>query len=73
LENHWDISRILDSGSLPETIVSPIDGAEMVLVPEGEFTMGISRKELYHILMLDQRENPVYATETPARTVHLKA
>ncbi len=73
MENRWDIARIPGSDTPPETIISPIDGAEMVLIPEGEFTMGISREELHHILMLDQRENPVYATETPARTVHLKS
>jgi formylglycine-generating enzyme required for sulfatase activity len=73
LENHWDISKIWDSGSLPVTIVSPIDGAEMVLVPEGEFTMGISQEEFNQISLLDQRKNPVYASETPARTVHLKS
>ena len=61
------------SGFLPETTTSPIDGAEMVLVPEGQFTMGLSLEELYQIYMLDQRENPVYATETPACSVHLKA
>jgi len=73
LENHWDISKISDSGSLPLTIVSPIDGAEMVLVPEGDFTMGISQEEFNQISLLDQRENPVYGSETPARAVHLKS
>ena len=73
MENHWDISKITDSGSLPVTIVSPIDGAEMVLVPEGDFTMGISEEELNQISLLDQRKNPVYASETPARAVHLES
>ena len=73
MANHWDISKISEAGILPETLVSPIDGAEMVLVPEGEFTMGISREELHHIMMLDQRENPVFATETPSRSIHLSA
>ena len=68
---HWHISRIPGSDSLPDTIVSPVDGAEMVLVPEGQFTMGISPEELHQVSMLNQRENPVYATETPARKVHL--
>jgi formylglycine-generating enzyme required for sulfatase activity len=54
-----------------QTIISPIDGAEMVLVPQGEFTMGVSQEELFHIMMLDQRENPIFATETPARTIFL--
>jgi formylglycine-generating enzyme required for sulfatase activity len=73
LEKHWDISKISASGSLPLTIVSPIDGAEMVLVPEGEFTMGISQEEFNQISLLDQRENPVYTSEIPARVVQLKS
>jgi formylglycine-generating enzyme required for sulfatase activity len=73
LENRWDISKISGSGSLPATIVSPIDGAEMVLIPEGEFTMGISQKEFNQISLLDQRENPVYASETPARKINIKS
>ena len=35
--------------------------------------MGISREELAQISMLDQVLNPVFATEIPARTVHLEA
>lgn len=73
LENRWDIGNMIGSGPLPETIVSPIDGAEMVLVREGEFTMGIDQEELYHIFILNDRENPVFATEAPARTVYLES
>ena len=72
MQNHWDISQTSETGSLPKTIVSPVDGAEMVLVPEGEFIMGISQEEVDQIMMLDQRENPMYATETPARAIHLR-
>ena len=72
MQNHWDITQAPDSDSLSKTIISPVDGAEMVLVPQGEFTMGISQEEVHQIMMLDQRENPMYASETPARTVHLK-
>jgi formylglycine-generating enzyme required for sulfatase activity len=73
VENHWDISKSSDTGPLPVTIVSPIDGAEMVLVPEGDFTMGISQEEFNQISLLDQRENPVYTSEIPARVVQLKS
>ena len=62
-----------NSKVLPETIVAPIDGAEMVLVPAGEFTMGMDPAEIYQIFLLDDRENPVFATETPARKVYLNA
>jgi formylglycine-generating enzyme required for sulfatase activity len=73
VQDAWDLSGILGCDPLPARIVAPIDGAEMVLVPESEFTMGISREELYYIYMLDDRKNPVFATEVPARKVSLKA
>ena len=60
-----------DFSPFPNTIVAPNDGAEMVLVPAGDFTMGMHEKDIYQLFMLDGRENPVYATEAPARQVHL--
>ena len=69
LENRWDIDRGADGAVLPPTIVSPVDGAEMVLVPAGEFTMGIEEKELYQLFILDARENPVFATEVLASRI----
>lgn len=66
-----EIDSSAGAGRLPESIVSPIDQAEMVLVPEGPFTMGITAEELQHLWLLDQRQNPVFATETPARQVTL--
>ena len=73
IKKRWDITKESRSGNFPEKIVSPIDGAEMVLVPEGPFTMGITPEELAHMCMLDQRPNPVFATETPARADYLEA
>ena len=67
----WDIKSIIDSDSLPSTIIAPVDGAEMVIVPGGEFTMGLREEDIYRIFKLDDRENPVFATEAPARAVHL--
>jgi formylglycine-generating enzyme required for sulfatase activity len=61
-----------NTGALPETLISPVDGAEMVLIPAGEFLMGIDQKELYHIYILDDRKNPVFATEVPASIINLK-
>ena len=58
---------------LPETIVSPVDDAEMVMVPGGEFTMGIGEEELNKIIALTERQTPIFATEVPARTVSLQA
>lgn len=58
---------MLAEGSPPDTIVSPTDSAEMVRVPAGEFTMGISEQELLRIFTLDQRQTPIFATEVPAR------
>ncbi len=60
------------TGTCPEAVVSPVDGAEMVCVPAGDFTMGISQEELYHIFMLQDRENPAFATEVPAQNVYLE-
>ena len=62
---------MLGSGPLPESVIAPIDGAEMVLVPAGEFTMGMEEKEIYQIFLLDNRENPIFATEIPAHRVYL--
>ena len=73
MENYWDIKKEVGHGPFPETIVSPMDRAEMVLVPKGPFTMGITEEELQQISILDQRLNPVFATEIPAETVDLDA
>jgi serine/threonine-protein kinase len=73
MESRWDIRNTIGQSPLPETIMSPIDGAEMVLVPEGEFTMGISQEDLYKILLLDEKENLVYTTEMPTRSLYLQS
>ena len=43
MEDTWNLRDMLVQGSLPEAVVAPIDGAEMVLVPASEFTMGMLR------------------------------
>ena len=63
----------IGAGPYPKTIISPIDGAEMVLVPKGSFTAGISEEDFVQLCLLDQRWNPVFATEISQRTVHLEA
>ena len=45
----------------------------MVLVPEGRFTMGITEEQLLQIFLLDEKQNPVFATEIPSRSVQLEA
>ena len=40
MESNWDISKDLGDGPLPESLVAPIDGAEMVLIPAGTFLYG---------------------------------
>ena len=69
--SRWDIRKAMEEGPKPRTIVSPHDSAEMVLIPQGPFTMGINEEEVRQIFTLDQRENPVFVTEMPARTVYL--
>jgi formylglycine-generating enzyme required for sulfatase activity len=73
MNSRWDITKEIGSGPLPETIVSPIDGAEMVFVPRGPFTMGITEDLFAQISVLDNRLNPVFATEVPERIVNLDA
>ena len=71
MEDRWNIQKEIALGQLPDKIISPIDGAEMVLVPEGNFTMGITEAQLSQIYLLEQKGNPRYATEMPAREVYL--
>ena len=73
MENNGNIFKMMDAGALLETIVSPVDGAEMVLVPAGEFTMGLNEEELNHIFILDEFENPIFATEAPAEVIHMES
>ncbi|MBW1695975.1 MAG: SUMF1/EgtB/PvdO family nonheme iron enzyme [Deltaproteobacteria bacterium] len=73
MESRWDIEKQIGTDVLPRTIVSPIDGAEMVLIPESDFTMGISEEQLAQIFLVEQKWNPVFATETPARKIYLES
>ncbi|MEJ5378425.1 MAG: SUMF1/EgtB/PvdO family nonheme iron enzyme [bacterium] len=70
-ESRWDLYSQVGSGPLPQIIVAPIDGAEMVLVPGGPFIMGSTTEDLRQVFLLDQRETPVFLTEMPARKVHV--
>ncbi len=70
-ESRWDLYSQVGSGPLPQIIVAPIDGAEMVLVPGGPFIMGSTAEDLRQVFLLDQRETPVFLTEMPARKVHV--
>ena len=73
MKNGWDIGAELGSGDPPQTIICPKDKAEMVLVPKGEFTIGITKEEFRHVFLRDGRVNQVFATELPARSVLLEA
>ena len=72
MKNDWDIKKDIGSEPYAESIISPIDNSEMVLVPAGPFTMGITEEELLQIFMLDQRQTPVFITEVPSRSVDLE-
>lgn len=71
--SRWNIHKEINLESLPETIISPIDGAEMVLVPKGPFIMGLMEEELQKIFLLDEKKNPIFTTELTARNVYLDA
>jgi len=71
-ESRWDLYLQAGSGSFPQSIVAPIDGAEMVLVPGGPFIMGTTAEELRQVFLLDQKETPVFLTEMPARRIHVE-
>ena len=64
MKNRWDIKKQIDPGQFPDKVISPVDGAEMVLIPEGDFIMGISEEQLVQMFLLDQKWNPVFSTET---------
>jgi formylglycine-generating enzyme required for sulfatase activity len=70
-EIEWEVLSELDPSKLPQTIISPIDGAEMVLIPEGPFIMGMPQEELQQVFLLDGKVTSVFLTEVPARTVNL--
>ena len=69
----WDILDHIGEQPFPPEIHSPYDGAPMIAIPEGPFTMGIDKEEVVQIYALDGKENPVFATEVPARQVHVDA
>ncbi|MFC1516156.1 formylglycine-generating enzyme family protein [Thermodesulfobacteriota bacterium] len=71
MKNNWDITENLGTEPLPENIVSPVDKAEMVRVPEGPFTAGTSEADFIKLCLLEEKFNPVFATEVPAKTVHM--
>ena len=73
MNDNWDILKDIGKGPIPDHILSPVDGAEMVLVPEGVFTIGISEEEFVNFSLLDERINPIFATEIPDRAVFLKS
>ena len=73
MNNRWDLTKEIGAGPLPEMIVSPIDSAEMVFVPKGPFTMGITQDLFAQISILDQRLNFVFASEVPERIVDIDA
>ena len=68
----WSVKNLVQGPPFPPRIVSPVDSVEMVLVPAGEFTMGITENELNQVFILDGSQNPVFMTEVPARKMMLE-
>lgn len=73
MNRDWNVLETIGDLPFPSEIESPYDNAVMVLVPEGEFTMGIKKEDLIQIFALDGKENPVFATEVPAKEVYVGA
>jgi formylglycine-generating enzyme required for sulfatase activity len=71
-KNDGSIADLGSGPSTPSRIVSPIDHAEMTLIPAGEFTMGITEEELKQAFILDGSQNPVFMTEVPRRKIRLE-
>jgi formylglycine-generating enzyme required for sulfatase activity len=68
------ISLNSDGETLPQTRINPTDGAEMVLIPAGEFLRGTTDAELQAILRQNPTLNPeAFDHERPARRIHLDA
>lgn len=72
LQNPWSVREFSNGPALPPKITSPVDSVEMVLIPGGEFTMGITENELNQVFILDGSQNAVFMTEVPARKVTLE-
>ena len=71
-DHFWSVENLVQGPPFPSRIVSPVDSVEMVLVPGGEFTMGITENELNQVFILDGSQNPVFMTEVPARKMILE-
>jgi len=71
-ENVWSIEDMAPNPPLPSKVISPVDQVEMVLIPAGEFVMGITEEELRQVFILDGTQNPVFMTEVPIRKVCLE-
>jgi len=61
-----------------EKRISPIDGSEMVLIPAGEFEMGIDKSEIPKLIQWVKKWYPdaqesMYEYETPRHTVYVDA
>jgi formylglycine-generating enzyme required for sulfatase activity len=72
MKREWDILDYVQRPPFPPEIVSPYDQAKMVLVPAGEFTLGIDERELMEIFALDGKKNPVFMTEVPSRDIFVE-
>ena len=60
--------------SLPKTKINPKDGAELILIPAGEFTMGSTQGEIDAWLQAHPNEQKDWFTgEVPQHTVYLDA
>ena len=59
--------------SLPPTMVSEIDGKEMVLIPAGEFIMGTDKIDMENTHQKIGTVKPLYMGQHPKRKIRLPA
>jgi sulfatase modifying factor 1 len=72
LLNAAEVPLLKDTIELPSVKINPKDGAEMILIPAGEFVMGTSDEELSRLQKTNTGSNrDLYKNESPQHKVDL--
>jgi formylglycine-generating enzyme required for sulfatase activity len=69
-----DAPAVAPVTQLPKTKINPKDGAEMILIPAGNFLMGTSEEELTNLLKANiQYQRGLFTCEMPQHEVYIDA